>query len=208
MPTLLHEKRYGFDDGKIVCGVDEAGRGPLAGPVMAAAVILPIALPRDIKKEIRDSKKMSPQAREDLFAPLAQSCRHCVAEATVGEIARFNILWASMLAMKRAIEGLAVAIDTALIDGNRVPQPLACTAVAIIAGDGKCLSIAAASIIAKVTRDRLMKKLAEAHPGYGWEHNVGYGTPEHLEALRRLGATEWHRELFAPVRQLDLLTGT
>jgi ribonuclease HII len=203
MPTLRHEKLHGFHEGKVVCGVDEAGRGPLAGPVMAAAVILPAKLPRAVKKEIRDSKQMSAQAREDVFGPLTRLCRYAVAEASVNEIARYNILWASMLAMTRAIAGLRIKIDMALIDGNRVPRTLECSAVAIIAGDDKSLSIAAASIIAKVTRDRLMKKLAEEHPGYGWEHNVGYGTPEHLEALRKLGPTDWHRANFAPVMQLE-----
>jgi len=208
MPTLLHEKRHGFHEGKIVCGVDEAGRGPLAGPVMAAAVILPAKLPAAIRREIRDSKKMSAQAREDLFEPLKQICRYAIAEASVAEIARFNILWASMLAMQRAVAQLGVTIDTALIDGNRIPPSLTCAAVAIISGDDKCLSIAAASILAKVTRDRFMQKLAEEHPGYGWERNAGYGTPEHLAALRQLGPTDWHRSGFTPVMQLELLTGT
>ena len=208
MPSLAHERQHGFHTGKIVCGVDEVGRGPLAGPVMAAAVILPVKLPHDIKREIRDSKKMTPQAREDLFEPLTQICAYAVAEATVAEITRYNILWASMLAMKRAIAGLNTAIDMALIDGNRIPPQLTCQAVAIISGDDKCLSIAAASIIAKVTRDRFMSQLASEHPGYGWETNFGYATAYHLEALKTLGATVWHRELFAPVQQLDLLTGT
>jgi len=204
MPSLIHEKRHGIHDGKIVCGVDEVGRGPLAGPVMAAAVILPTKLPAAIRREIRDSKKMTQQAREDLFEPLKQCCRHAVAEASLAEIARYNILWASMLAMQRAVDGLKTAIDMALIDGNRIPPSLSCTAVAIVKGDDKSLSIAAASIIAKVTRDRFMCKLAETHPGYGWEHNFGYGTPEHLAALRQLGPTDWHRSGFAPVMQLEL----
>jgi ribonuclease HII len=201
---MAHEKLHGFYRGKIVCGVDEAGRGPLAGPVTAAAVILPAELPNDIKKEIRDSKKMTPAQRENLFEPLTRLCHSCIAEATVTEIARLNILWASMLAMKRAIEGLQAVIDVALIDGNRAPHPLSCKAVPIVAGDDKSLSIAAASILAKVTRDRVMKRLAEEHPGYGWERNFGYGTPEHLAALRKLGPTDWHRSGFAPVTQLLL----
>ncbi len=205
MPDLSHEKRHGWHDGKIVCGVDEVGRGPLAGPVMAAAIILPRDLPKDITREIRDSKKMSAKQREFLFPLLTQLCRHCIAEATVEEISELNILHASMLAMRRAVEGLKVKIDMALVDGNRLPQ-LACKATAIVSGDDKSLSIAAASIIAKVTRDRLMKKLAEQHPGYGWELNAGYGTAEHLAALKRLGATAWHRDSFAPVSQLELLT--
>lgn len=206
MPSLFHENRYGFSNGKTVCGVDEAGRGPLAGPVTAAAVILPLKLPQAIKKEIRDSKKMTALQREELFDPLMQTCRCAVAEASIEEIDRFNILWASMLAMQRAVEKLQAQIDMALIDGNRAPPQLPCPAATVIKGDDKSYSIAAASIIAKVTRDRFMKKLAAEHPGYGWEHNFGYGTPEHLEALQKLGPTKWHRDSFAPVYQLSLLT--
>ncbi len=203
MPDLAHEKQHGRDKGMVICGVDEAGRGPLAGPVTAAAVILPPDVPLAITKEIRDSKKkMSARQREDLFEPLMQVCRYAIAEATVDEIAEHNILWASMLAMKRAVEGLAVQIDIALIDGNRSPK-LECKAVPIIKGDDKSLSIAAASILAKVTRDRLMKKLAEEHPGYGWERNAGYGTAEHLAAIKKLGPTPWHRMLFAPLLQFQ-----
>ncbi len=202
MPNLAYEKKHGRDEGKIICGVDEVGRGPLAGPVMAAAVILPEKLPADIKREIRDSKKMTHKQREDLFDPLTQLCRYSIAEASVEEILHLNILWASMLAMQRAVSGLRVTIHTALIDGNRIPK-LECPAIAIISGDDKCLSIAVASIIAKVTRDRLMKKLALEHPGYGWEHNAGYGTAEHLAALQQLGITKWHRDSFAPIAQLQ-----
>ena len=205
MPSLVFEKLYGFHDGMIICGVDEAGRGPLAGPVMAAAAILPAKLPRDIKNGIRDSKKMTPDQREEMFGPITTLCRTAVAEATVQEISKLNILWASMLAMKRAIEMLKEKIDVALIDGNRVPKPLDCPAVAIVEGDDKSLSIAAASILAKVTRDRHMKKLAAQYPGYGWERNFGYPTPEHLAALKKLGPTDCHRDSFAPVYQLSLL---
>ena len=201
MPDFSHEKLYGFLEGKVVCGVDEVGRGPLAGPVVAAAVILPPELPRGMKKEIRDSKKMTPQEREDLFEPLLAICSASIAEASVGEIDSLNILWASMLAMQRAVEGLQKLIDMALIDGNRCPK-LSCPSVAIIAGDDKSLSIAAASILAKVTRDRMMRKLAAEHPGYGWERNFGYPTPEHLDALERLGLTHWHRTTFGPVARL------
>ena len=205
MPNLTYEIMHGLKDGKIICGIDEVGRGPLAGPVMACAAILPEKLPRDVKREIRDSKKMTHEQREALFEPLRNLCRHYVAEATVQEIAKLNILWASMLAMNRAIEALREKIDVALIDGNRVPKPLDCPAVAIVAGDDKSLSIAAASIFAKVTRDRHMKKLAEKYPGYGWERNFGYPTPEHLAALKKLGPTDCHRDSFAPVYQLSLL---
>jgi ribonuclease HII len=205
MPNLAYENRHGLKEGKVICGVDEVGRGPLAGPVMAAAVILPASLPRAVRREIQDSKKMSHKQREELFDPLTNLCRYAVAEASIAEITRLNILWASMLAMQRAVHALEVSIDIVLVDGNRTPK-LNYQSVAIIGGDDKSLSIAVASIIAKVTRDRLMKKLAALHPGYGWEHNAGYGTPEHLEALKRLGVTPWHRDSFAPVSQLELLT--
>jgi ribonuclease HII len=205
MANLSFEKTHGRDDGTIICGVDEVGRGPLAGPVMAAAVILPAKIPRAITKEIRDSKKMTAQQREDLFEPLLAICAYSIAEASVAEISELNILWASMLAMQRAVAGLKTQIHMALVDGNRCPK-LDCKAVAIISGDDKSLSIAAASIIAKVTRDRLMKRLASLHPGYGWERNAGYGTKEHLAALIKLGPTGWHRGGFGPVAQLSLLS--
>jgi ribonuclease HII len=200
MLDLSNELRHGFHDGKIICGVDEVGRGPLAGPVVAAAVILPRDLPAEILGQLRDSKKLSAERRDGLFEPILRLCRTCVAEASVEEIDKINILQASLLAMRRAVEGLNVAIDMALIDGNRCPK-LACPAEAIVKGDDKSPSIAAASIIAKVTRDRLMAALAAQHPGYGWERNAGYGTPEHLHALQTIGVTSWHRTSFAPVRE-------
>jgi ribonuclease HII len=207
MPDLVHEKRHGCDDGKIICGVDEVGRGPLAGPVVAAALILPRGgLPPEIAGKIRDSKQLNPRQRESLFPVLTQLCCYAIAEASVREIDELNILHASLLAMKRAVEGLSIKPNHALIDGNRAPK-LKCSATPIVKGDSQSLSIAAASIIAKVTRDRFMKKLAEEHPGYGWERNAGYGTPEHLAALRQLGPTIWHRDSFAPVSQLKALTG-
>lgn len=204
MPDLSLEKRHGRSKGKVICGVDEAGRGPLAGPVVAAAVILPLRLPSEIKKEIRDSKKMTAAQREALFMPLTQCCRASIAEASVQEITTLNILWASMLAMRRAVEGLPVKPDIVLIDGHIRPPGLDCVAETVVRGDDLCLSIAAASIIAKVTRDRLMKQLAERHPGYGWERNAGYGTRDHLDALKKLGPTDWHRPSFAPVAQFTL----
>ncbi|MGB9151977.1 MAG: ribonuclease HII [Alphaproteobacteria bacterium] len=199
MPDFSHEIRFGRDAGKIICGVDEVGRGPLAGPVVAAAVILPPDFPESIRAQIRDSKKMSAKARENIYEPLKQNCRYAIAEASVAEIDDLNILWASMLAMQRAVIGLCTMIDTALIDGNRSPQ-LDCAAFPIVKGDDKSLSIAAASIIAKVHRDRLMQKLAETFPAYGWDRNAGYGTSEHLAALTQFGVTAWHRATFAPVR--------
>jgi ribonuclease HII len=205
MPDLFFENTHGRETGKMICGVDEVGRGPLAGPVVAAAVILPTKIPRVMAKEIRDSKKMSSQQRENIFDPLMAICHTSIAEASVTEIADLNILGASMLAMRRAVLGLQTEIHVALIDGNRCPR-LACETIAIISGDDRSLSIAAASIIAKVTRDRIMRRLADDNPGYGWQRNVGYGTPEHLAALTRLGPTRWHRCDFAPVAQLLLRT--
>lgn len=205
MPDLSIEQKYGYGNGKIICGVDEVGRGPLAGPVMAAAVILPHPFPVDIAKHIRDSKKMTATQREKLFEPLQQLCHSCIAEATIEEITKLNILWASMLAMQRAVAGLKQCIDTALIDGNRAPK-LECQTITVIKGDDKSLSIAAASIIAKVARDRFMKKLALEYPGYGWERNAGYGTAAHLAALRERGLTPWHRDSFAPIAELKNLT--
>jgi ribonuclease HII len=199
MPDFIHEIRFGRLEGKIICGVDEVGRGPLAGPVVAAAVILPQDFPEEISSKIRDSKKLSPASRENICKPIKEHCLFAIAESSIEEIDRLNILQATMLAMQRAVMQLEINIDVALIDGNRVP-PLSCKAVPIIKGDDKSLSIAAASIIAKVYRDNLMKKLAEKFPFYGWDHNAGYGTSEHMEALALHGVTEFHRASFAPVR--------
>jgi ribonuclease HII len=206
MPNFHFENHYGRRDNKIICGVDEVGRGPLAGPVVAAAVILPFDLAADIAPLINDSKKMSAKQRDVVNGWLLTHARVSVAEASVEEIDRVNILQASMLAMRRAVDGLGTPIDMALVDGNRCPK-LTCAATPIVKGDGKSLSIAAASVAAKVVRDHLMKKLAGDHPGYGWERNMGYGTAEHLSALRQLGATPWHRCSFAPVYELNVLTG-
>jgi ribonuclease HII len=207
MPDLNFEIAHGRNAGKIICGVDEVGRGPLAGPVVAAAVVIPMAgLPECLAAKINDSKKLSEKSREEIFPAITELCACSIAEASVREIDEMNILNASLLAMRRAVEGLSSKPDTALIDGNRSPT-LCCPAFPIIRGDGKSLSIAAASIIAKVTRDRMMKKLAEEYPGYGWERNAGYGTAAHMEALRILGATRWHRESFAPVSKLIGVTG-
>ncbi|MGB4100855.1 MAG: ribonuclease HII [Alphaproteobacteria bacterium] len=202
MPDLMHEIAVGLHKGKVICGVDEAGRGPLAGSVVATAAILPPGgLPSNISERIRDSKKLSAAQREQLYAPLTTLCCYAVAEASVAEINQMNILWASMLAMQRAVAALARPPDFALIDGNRCPQ-LPCPAQAIVKGDDKSLSIAVASIIAKVTRDRMMAALATQFPFYGWERNAGYGTAQHLAALRTHGATPWHRDSFAPVSEI------
>lgn len=185
-----------------IAGVDEAGRGPLAGPVVAAAVILDR---KRCPRGIDDSKKLCFEARESLYGKLQQVARIGVGIATVEEIDRLNILWATMLAMHRAVEALGIEPGMVLVDGNRCPK-WSYSSKPIIGGDAKSRSIAAASIIAKVTRDRMMRDYAEQHPGYGWATNRGYGTPEHCEALERLGVTPLHRRSFAPVRQhmLDL----
>jgi ribonuclease HII len=182
-----------------VAGIDEAGRGPLAGPVVAAAVILDErSLPADIAERLDDSKVVPPTLRGELFGLLPLYALIGVGMATVEEIDSHNILQATFLAMQRAVQRLPVAPATILVDGNRAPE-MPCPVRPVVKGDGLSLSIAAASIVAKVTRDRIMADLARAHPGYGWEHNAGYGTPEHQEALKRLGPTCHHRQSFRPV---------
>jgi ribonuclease HII len=181
----------------IVCGIDEAGRGPLAGPVVAAAVILPVRIPR-ILRQADDSKKLARDKREELFDAIREHAHVGVGRADVEEIERHNILGATLLAMGRAYRALAVEAALALVDGNRPPL-LPCAVRCVVGGDGTSLSIAAASIVAKVTRDREMAVLADLHPGYGWERNAGYGTPEHCAAMRERGITPHHRRGFAPV---------
>lgn len=187
----------------LVCGVDEAGRGPLAGPVVAAAVILDPARPIP---GLNDSKKLSERRREVLAAEIREKAlAWAVAEASVEEIDSLNILHASLLAMQRAVAGLAVAPERALIDGNRCPQ-LAVPAEAVVKGDGKIASIAAASILAKTVRDAGMLVLHERYPQYGFDRHMGYPTAAHFAALEAHGASPVHRRSFAPVaRQLSLL---
>ncbi|HOZ33995.1 MAG TPA: ribonuclease HII [Tabrizicola sp.] len=180
-----------------VVGVDEVGRGPLAGPVTACAVRLD---PARIPPGLGDSKTLSAARREALCAEILAVAEVSIAHASVEEIDSLNILRASHLAMERAIAPLRA--DHALIDGNLIPRGLDCPAKAIIKGDALCLSIAAASIVAKVTRDRIMVDLAQQHPGYGWEANAGYPTKAHLEALQNLGVTAWHRRSFRPVHNI------
>jgi len=182
-----------------VAGVDEVGRGPLAGPVTAAAVRLN---PNDIPEGLRDSKTLGPARRAALAAELHARAEVALAHATVAEIDRLNILAASHLAMCRALAGLSAPPDFALIDGNRLPRDLPCPAAPFVKGDARCLSIAAASIVAKVARDAIMTQLAVDFPGYGWEKNAGYPTKTHLESLRRQGVTPHHRRSFAPVRNI------
>ncbi|MEQ1611390.1 MAG: ribonuclease HII [Hyphomicrobiaceae bacterium] len=179
-----------------ICGIDEAGRGPWAGPVVAAAVILD---PKCIPTGIADSKALDADARERIYPRIAESSVIGVGIANVERIDRDNILHATMWAMQQAVAQLPVMPRLALIDGNRAPL-LKCESRTIVKGDARCLSIAAASIIAKVTRDRLMIALGRELPGYGFERHKGYGTPEHTEALARLGVTPYHRRSFKPVQ--------
>jgi len=182
-----------------VVGVDEVGRGPLAGPVTAAAVLLD---PARIPPGLNDSKALTAARRDALFAAIMDMAEVSVAHASVEEIDNLNILRASHLAMERAVTGLVTNADHALIDGNMIPRNLSCSAEAVVKGDARCLSIAAASIIAKVTRDRIMVDLAQQHPGYGWEVNAGYPTPAHLRALLDFGITPHHRRSFKPVHNI------
>lgn len=184
----------------LCAGVDEAGRGPLAGPVVAAAVILHPDRPIT---GLADSKTLSAARREQLARLIReQALAWSVAEAGVTEIDRLNILQATLLAMRRALAGLDPAPQRALIDGNRIPQGLACAAAAVIGGDRSVPAIGAASILAKTTRDAWLLALAADYPEYGFERHKGYGTREHLEALERFGPTPAHRTSFAPVRRL------
>lgn len=178
---------------KAVCGVDEAGRGPLAGPVCAAAVILPEGL---IVDGVNDSKKLSEKKREALFDVIRdKALAYSIAYATVDEIEEINILNATMLAMKRAVEGLPVKADYAMIDGNKIPN-LDIDAECIVKGDAKSMSIACASILAKVSRDRLLYKYAEEYPMYGFDKHKGYGTAAHREAILEYGPCPYHRKSF------------
>jgi len=201
MPDFAHERKAGAAAGRIVVGIDEAGRSPLAGPVVAAAVVLDVRrFPRRLRREVDDSKKLTPETRAELYDILQDHARIGVGMATCVEIDRINILRASLMAMRRALDALGLIPDHVLVDGTQYPE-LPCPATALIEGDGRCFSIAAASIVAKVVRDRAMAAMAEFHPLYGWEHNAGYSTPEHLGALARFGPTLQHRRSFRPVRE-------
>ena len=193
MDWLEFEKEALAKGYKSVCGVDEAGRGPLAGPVCAAAVILPEGV---IIDGVNDSKKLSEKKRESLFDVIrAQALSYSIAYATVDEIEEINILNATMLAMRRAIDGLEIKADYAMIDGNKIP-PLDIDAECIVKGDAKSMSIACASILAKVSRDRLLYKYAEEYPMYGFDKHKGYGTKVHREAILKYGPCPYHRKSF------------
>lgn len=182
-----------------VAGVDEVGRGPLAGPVTAAAVVLD---PSRIPAGLADSKQLT-AARRAALAEALRDCATCaLGWASVEEIDRLNIRQASFLAMRRALAALPIPPEHALIDGNALPDDLPCPASAVVKGDALCLSIAAASIIAKVARDAVMVTLSQQHPGYGWESNAGYGSKAHLQALLDLGVTPHHRRSFKPIHNI------
>jgi ribonuclease HII len=182
-----------------VCGIDEAGRGPWAGPVVAAAVILdPQALPDGLD----DSKRLTAPRREALLEALEATALIGVGRASVAEIAAMNILQASFLAMRRAVAALGQRPALALVDGGMLPPGLPCPARAIVGGDGLALSIAAASIVAKVARDKIMVALSQQFPGYGWETNMGYGTAAHADGLARMGVTPHHRRSFQPIHNI------
>ena len=196
--VTLHKELFEYDsavrsDYPVICGVDEAGRGPLAGDVYAAAVILD---DETLIEYLNDSKKISEKRRELLFGEIKEKARAwCIATASVEEIDSLNILQATMLAMKRAVEGLGVEPDMALVDGNRLPE-LNCPAQCVIKGDATSASIAAASVLAKVARDRYMRELDEKYPQYQFSQHKGYGTKLHCEMLREYGASPVHRKTF------------
>ncbi len=198
-PNFLAELAMREEHGGNVCGVDEVGRGPLAGPVVAAAVILD---PDNIPEGLNDSKKLSAKKRAILFDKIMDTALAIsVAEASVEEIDTINILQASMLAMRRAVKNLPLKAQSALVDGNSDPR-LDLPTLCLIKGDARSFSIAAASIIAKKIRDEKMAKLAEIYPNYGWEKNAGYGVPAHMKGLELVGITPFHRKSFAPVLKI------
>ncbi len=196
-PSFTPERQLIARHGGPVAGIDEAGRGPWAGPVVAAAVILD---PRNIPPGLDDSKKLTERAREALYGEISAAARIGIGVANVAQIDRMNILQATLWSMRAAVADLDEVPVAALVDGNKLPD-LPCPAAALVRGDALSLSVAAASIIAKVTRDRMMVSLAGQFPGYGWEQNKGYGTRAHASALERLGVTAHHRRSFRPIRE-------
>jgi ribonuclease HII len=202
VPPHFKYEEYAIAQGLIPCGIDEAGRGPWAGPVVAAAVVLDAS---NIPHGLDDSKKLNEAKREVLFDPIMQTASVGIGIVSAAQIDELNILQATYLAMQEAVAHLASHATLALVDGNRAP-PLSIRTQTIIGGDAQCLSIAAASIIAKVTRDRIMKALDDAHPGYGFAAHKGYGTVLHAAALQRLGPCPEHRNSFKPVAALTIRT--
>ncbi|MEJ0012244.1 MAG: ribonuclease HII [Bauldia sp.] len=202
-PSDRFERRARRKGARLVAGVDEAGRGPLAGPVVTAAVVFTRGYPDGLD----DSKRLTALQRQALFELILAKGTVSIAIASRARIDRMNILRASLWAMSRAIGGLSCGVDHVLVDGNMLPPDLPCRAEAIVDGDALSVSIAAASIVAKVTRDRLMANVGRAYPNYGFERHMGYSTPEHFEALREHGPCAQHRQSFAPVREQQLVLG-
>ena len=198
VPDFFIEKESGK---KIIAGVDEAGRGPLCGPVVAGAVVF-LKYDFDNMPIISDSKQMSEKQRDKAYDWITNNpdIIWAVGQCSAVEIDELNILWASMLAMERAVSNLSVKPEHCLIDGNRVPKNM--NGMAVVKGDAKSLSIAAASVVAKVTRDRLMRELSKQFPQYGWDKNAGYPTPEHLRAIEKYGVNEHYRKTFGPVKKI------
>ncbi|MEL6960937.1 MAG: ribonuclease HII [Pseudomonadota bacterium] len=194
-PDFANEAALTLKGSVRIAGVDEVGRGPLAGPVTAAAVILD---PDAIPPGLNDSKALSKAKRDALEPLIFTSAEVSIAHASVEEIDELNILRASHLAMERAVAGLG-QVDHVLIDGNMIPKGMTIPATTLVKGDSRSLSIAAASIVAKICRDRIMVELAQQYPGYGWETNAGYGSKSHISALQNLGVTPHHRRSFKPV---------
>ncbi len=203
VPDTSFEDAARANGSKCIVGIDEAGRGPWAGPVVAGAAVLDLAqMPTELLDALDDSKKLTPGRRDNLYEQLSGcSAVHLgVGLSDVAEIDIHNILQATLMAMARAVAELPVKADYALVDGNQEPI-LSCPLETVVKGDTRSVSIAAASIVAKVTRDRIMSDLAVKFPGYGWETNAGYGTPQHQMALRHLGVTPHHRQSYKPVQQ-------
>jgi ribonuclease HII len=202
-PSFDLEAAFMEQYGAPVAGIDEAGRGPWAGPVVVAAVILN---PNRIPEGLNDSKQLTPQERDERYVEIMATSIVSVAIGPVKQIDRINILQASLWGMRRAYRGLQVPVGAAIIDGNIVPKRFPCKARAVVGGDGLSLSVAAASIIAKVTRDRMMVKLSRRYRRYAWDSNKGYGTREHAEAIKKHGVCTHHRRSFSPIdRALRLL---
>lgn len=200
MTEIIEQEQILIDQGLVYCGVDEAGAGPLCGDVVAAAVVLD---PNNPIAELNDSKKLSEKKREMLFPIIKEKAlAYCIARCTPQEIDEINILNARMLAMSRAINGLNIQIQHALIDGNRLPKDLPCAATAIVKGDALVAAISAASVLAKVQRDHDLLELDKVYPGYGLAKHKGYPTKAHLEALQALGPTDIYRKTYGPVRKL------
>jgi ribonuclease HII len=199
MPDYSLEETAILRGATVVAGVDEVGRGPLAGPVMAAACILD---PKNIPEGLNDSKKLTAKRRTALYDEILEKADVGFGEASVEEIEQLNILQASHLAMVRAVQNLTGRPDYVLVDGKMVPKGMNIRAEGIVKGDAKSCSISAASIVAKIRRDRFMLSLAQQFPGYGWETNMGYPTKAHREAIHRLGITPHHRRTFAPIHKM------